>query len=180
MPKDINNTMKVIDGINIVVYIDDTKHVINLAELLKIDENNLTHEYSKQAAMYAYIGYIVAKLSHIESMYDLKKDREYAIADENYRQQMDESKTKYTEAVIKSLVIVDEDYIKIVDDLAIAQHNLLMMKNIMRALEQRSDMLISLGSHLRHEANMTGMHVNYDNDVNELKDKINSMKSNKI
>lgn len=159
--------------------VDGKMVTINLMDLFSIDENNLTQEYTRQATLYAWLGVIAAKADHKASMADLRKDQEYAATDEAFRDQSETLGKKLTETQIKSLITIDGDYKKACEVELAMKYDAKLIQALLRALDQRANMLISLGSHLRHELDMTGMNIQqkkYENDISSLKSTIQSKK----
>src|SRR3990167_2305323 len=118
---------------------------IVIGELFDIDDTDLTKEFAKQASLYAYFATTQADAERELAMADSIKDQEYATADEFFRKEKEEQGHKYTEAVIKSLIMRDEDYLKVLLEYTDADHNVNVLKAITRALQMRAEMLISLG-----------------------------------
>jgi len=135
------------------------KKVFNLGDVFSINETELSKEYASQASLYAYFAQLSAFADHSVMIKDLSRDQEYARADEACRAELERNNKKYTEAVVKSMILQDVDYDKAYKRHAQAVYDASLLKSIVRALEQRANMLISLGSHLRHEDSMTGMNI---------------------
>ena len=160
-----------IKGTVLILNVGGAKKSFDLSSLFLIDEQNITKEFMQQAASYAYFATLGAAAEKKVAKLDMQKDQEYAAADEEYRKELDEKvdaagkPVKYTEAVVKSMILQDEDYSKMLDGLESAKYQLNLIKAITRAFEQKAQMLQSLGSHLRFEWSMQGMHTN-DSEVN--------------
>lgn len=150
--------MSIIDDISGTKVVVQGKE-LDLSDLFDIDENDLTREFATQASLYAYFATLQAKVERDVVAESIKKDQEYASADEHWRQWYTEREKKYTEAVIRSDVIRDEDYMIAEDSYNMAVHDLNIVKALVRALQQRAEMLISMGAHLRQEYSMTGMTI---------------------
>lgn len=148
-----------IQGSKITFKKGDESRSIDIAELFDIDEANLTREFSRQASLYAFFATLQADAEYELANASLDKDQAYAVADDKNRKYMDKREMKYTEPVIKSLVIRDEDYQAKYDDWAWAEHEVEALKAIVKALQMRAEMLVSMGAQLRQEYNMTGMNV---------------------
>lgn len=149
----------------ITININSVAKEYDVAELLEIDENNLSTEFAQQAAVFGYFATAQAAAEDVAERRKIEKEREYAKADEYWRAWHDKREKKYTETVIRSTVIRDDDYIKAETYYNNAAHDANMLKLIVRALGQRADMLISLGAHLRAEMEMTGMNIRQKPDV---------------
>lgn len=132
---------------------------IDLNKYVPIDPDRLIQEYATQPAAYAYLATLCAQ---VEAEYlDAKRitERAYAEADSNVRGLLASQGTKYTESGVKALIEQSESYRVAVDNETQARAQMLLLKAVVTAMEQRAQMLISLGAHLRMEADMTGMSV---------------------
>jgi hypothetical protein len=149
-----------IKGTVVIVNTQQGKKAFDIGKLFIIDENNLTAEFVRQAASYAFFATLVAGAERNVAKRDMLKDQEYSAADEDSRKRFIESGEKFTEAVIKSQILLDADYQDSVTNLEAAKYELNLLKALTKAYEQKGMMLQSLGSHLRSELSMVGMHVN--------------------
>lgn len=151
--------IKGIQGTKVTIKDGDEERVLDLTDLFRIDETNLTKEFTEQASLYGYFGVLMAKAEHEAAVRDLGKDQEYAVADLDWRAEMEEAGKKYTEALIRNTVLSDEEYQRISIQAAEAEFDYKLLKAIVSALQQRAEMLISLGAHIRHELDQTGMSI---------------------
>jgi hypothetical protein len=154
-----NNVIMELNNTTIRILTPRGPKTYNVAEIFAIDENELSSEFANQAAVYAYFSSMMNYVEKQMSNMDLKLDQVSARLDEFYRQQLERNDKKYTEAVVKSLVVRDDEYKAAYEASHIAKYDYGVLKSLARALEQRADMLISLGSHLRHEADMAGLSI---------------------
>jgi hypothetical protein len=166
---EVVNIIDEIKGTVITVVTDRGKKTFDIGKLFLIDEDNLTREFVQQAAFYAFFSVLIATAERNVAKRDLLKDQEYSAADESYRKELTDKAEKYTETVIKSMVLRDEDYQTTMEELESARYDLNLLKAITRAYEHKGNMLQSLGSHLRHEYSMMGMHVNEAEVVDAVK-----------
>jgi hypothetical protein len=132
---------------------------IDLENVFHVEEADLSKEFMQQASMYAYFATAQADAEYNANMAELNKDQEEAAADSEFRAQLDMTGKKYTEAVIRGLVVRDEAVSKSVRNLNSARYQQKLLKAICSALEMRAQMLQSLGSHLRHEYEQTGLNT---------------------
>lgn len=144
----------------------------NVDDLFRIEEANLVTEYANQAATYAHFSTLVAQAEFEAAQAENLKDMEYAAADENWRKSLQEIGEKFTEASVRSLVLQDAEYQKCVEKALETQRNFKVLRALARALEQRADMLVSMGAHLRAEMGMTGMSLK----EKELQDNMEMMR----
>ncbi len=139
--------------------ISNTVVDIDLNKYVPIDPDRLIDEFAKQPAAYAYLATLSAQ---VEAEYlDAKRtaERVYAETDSNVRGLLTSQGTKFTESGVKALIEQSESYRAAVDNETQARAQMLVLKAIITAMEQRAQMLISLGAHLRMEADMTGMSI---------------------
>ncbi len=135
--------------------------LVRLGDLFSIDETNLAEEMARQAGLYAYFA---VQMAHAETTLVravVSKDEEYAKADEFARGDLAEAlpNTRITEAMVKSWILQDGDYQTCVVKEIDAKRNYKLLRAICQALEMRATMLQSMGAHLRHEMDMTGMNI---------------------
>lgn len=130
---------------------------LDVEKLLKIDQNNLAEEFTKQAALYGYWSGILAEAERVRAECNARTDLEYAIADNEYRTEYEAQGKKFTEAVIKSEVTRDEIYQGSLQEYRDADYVYSALRGLLKALDMRASMLISLGATIRAEQDMTGM-----------------------
>lgn len=134
--------------------------MIDLDVLFSIDETALTQAFARQASLYARYGVLLAEaeqqLAHAERVSDV----EYAATEQAWRTQYAQDGQKLTEAGVKSLIITDPMYIETQEAVEAAKRTHTILKMIVRGMEQRADMLVSMGAHVRSEMGMVGMHIN--------------------
>lgn len=169
-----------IEGAKITV-IDEKikKRTFDLSEIFDIDEMNLTTDYATQASMFAYFSSLLASAEKRASDAKILIDVEYAVCDEHYRKELNISGEKYTEAVVRSNVIQDDDYSAAVLISVDRNYDVGILKAIVNALRMRADMLVSLGAHLRQEMGMTNMTMQQrgmDKTVDDVKSKLRERK----
>lgn len=143
-------------GIVKVSTFDKDEEVLLLDKIIPID-NDLSEEFSRQPSLYAYVAMIEAQ---VESLwYSAKRDtaRAKAEADKRIRDKARAMDEKITEAVVANRMLLDDDVKNAEDSEAAYHYQYLVMKSIVASMDQRAQMLISLGAHLRAEADQTGM-----------------------
>lgn len=136
-------------NMKVTVSIGDKKYDGTIREVLQISEANLSDEFQNQPSTYAYF----AALAEFAVADVEQKKLQFSVMEAN----LDSSKRlelkdqKVTEAVIRSAIIKDSKYQVLSEELIEAQRQLGILKSLVRALEQRKDMLIQLGSMKRQE-----------------------------
>jgi hypothetical protein len=71
---------------------------------------------------------------------------------------MEKDGKKYTEAVIRGIVDLDEECSKLAGSHIDSEYDAKLLKAICNALEMRANMLVAIGSQLRHEMGMIDLH----------------------
>lgn len=131
----------------------------SITDLFHIDEVDLDKEFRDQAAWFAFFAKELAEVDYQVARAKAIKDKVYAECDLDYRADYDSEGTKYTEAIIRSEVMLDKAYNEARGYEMEMQKQYGILKSIVNALDQRASMLISLGAHRRAELDMTGLHI---------------------
>jgi hypothetical protein len=118
-------------------------------ELLRFDKSNIQEAFQEQAMKFydAAIRYAKAEFNLGQKKIALEK----VIAAKD--QQIRNSQEKTTETFIDKEIKRDADYQKAKDLIIWAEYQTMLNHQLMRAWEQRKDMLIQVGSTLRAEFN---------------------------
>lgn len=132
---------------------------VDLVEIFAVDVEDLSIDFSQQAALYAYFSTLTVEAERQLALAKFDTEQQYAAADNKWRHYKDRREEKYTEAVIRSLILQDSDYYKAEERRIQLDYEASLLKSISRALAQRADMLISLGAMTRQEMAMTGMNM---------------------
>lgn len=119
--------------------------------------DNLSEEFSRQPSLYAYLAMLAAQTEALYQAAKTETERVKARADKNVREEALEDNEKITEPAVAKRIILKDSVQEAEEDEANYRFQHLMMKAIVTAMEQRAQMLISLGAHLRAEADQTGM-----------------------
>lgn len=151
--------MKEIEAVNIVTA---KGVVLNLANLLEIREANISDDFAHQAAVYGWVGVQLADAEHEVSVCKAKREEVEAELDDYHREELKAEGVKFTEAVVRSRVVLDNDYEQVADALRRAEYAQRQLRMVHDALKMRSDMLIQLGAHMRAERDMIGMNMKAD------------------
>ena len=161
-----------IQSLVITLEVDGEEEVQDLDELFSIDDTDMTYEYAHQVGLYGRFSIAVARAEQQYAKAKFTTQQEYAQADEVLRKQLVAEDKKFTEAVVKSLVLQDEEYLEVYEKELDAEHLYKLLRSILNAFNQRADMLISMGAHLRAEMGMTGMTIK----DKQLKESISDVK----
>lgn len=133
---------------------------------LQIDTANIKQSYIEQPAKYAWWAIQAIKAQNLlekkKQECDIEETNVKKILrsriDQEVRETMNVSGSRITEGKIEALVNTDERYISGLEDLnklksemLSLQENYLMLVAAREAMEQRKEMLISLGAQMRYE-----------------------------
>lgn len=155
----INNMMDL--DLKISLDVKGSKYDGNIREVMKINENNLTDEFINQPSTYAWFATLAEiasseveskkfELDVLRANLDTKKRetlaKEHITVDDKGKE-----KGRVTEAMVTSAILTDERYAVLHQELLELTRQQGILKAIVRALEQRKDMLIQLGSTKRQE-----------------------------
>lgn len=154
------------------VDLGDGTRDVDLDKLVPIDMENLSQEFADQPSNYAYVATLAAQAEG--AWLDAKRllELEEAEADNRARIYLSSGNDKVTEGMVHSRVIRDKSYQDMAQAEVQARALHLLMKAIVNAMDQRGEMLISLGAHARSEMNQTGMHI----DTDDLKSRLSQLR----
>lgn len=119
--------------------------------------DNLSEEFSRQPSLYAYLAMLAAQTDALYQAAKTETQRVRAQVDQRIREDAKDDGEKVTEAIVDKRVVLDGKVQEAEDTESNYRYQFMMMKVVVAAMEQRAQMLISLGAHLRAEADQTGM-----------------------
>lgn len=154
----------------------------SVESLFEIDQADLIMEFKDQAALYAFFVNEMSKAERDHAVVVSEKELVYADADDYWRAEFDREGLKITENAIKSAIIRDAAYGRAINREIEARYVYHSLKGLVRALEQRADMLIQLGAHVRAEFEMTGMTIRkqeYNAMIEETKTNLKKQRQNR-
>ena len=143
---------------------------VNLADDLTIDTHDINSAYMDQPGKFAYWSAVSlqAKLSYERKKQEVNRQEEflkktlYGRLDREARAQLELDGEKITEAKVTNIIYTNAEYLDEQDKLYILQDELLEYQHrynqldmAKEAMNQRKDMLISLGAQLRLESSNT-------------------------
>jgi flagellar motility protein MotE (MotC chaperone) len=129
----------------------------HLGEELKITQNQMATEIKEQPKVYAFIAVLHKKL--IIQYESLESEREKVFG-KQYTFYKTSKNTKYyqeyhkppSDDATKSLVLSSEKYTEHMTKLLAAKHDMLVIGSIVRAFEQKADLIQTLSANIRKEA----------------------------
>ena len=155
---------------SIEVHTQTAHEKVNLAEELEIDNADIATAYSEQPGKFAYWATVAlqARFAYERKKQEVNRQEEYlkktlyGELDSVVRQQMELDGEKITEARVNNAINTHESYLEeqaklyeLQDELLGLQQRYLQLEIAKESMDQRKDMLISLGAHLRAENNNT-------------------------
>lgn len=143
-----------------------SENTLNLAEDLKIDPMNINENFCSQPALYAYWATVCAqaralvdkKKAELDRADDYLRKTLVGELDAEVRQQMEMDGEKVTEGKVTNAIYKHPRYIEqqekiyaLKDELLALQQQWTVLDIAKESMNQRKDMLISLGANLRQE-----------------------------
>lgn len=120
----------------------------NLRDELRVNEQNLMQEMLEQPAKYIYWSSVLEKLKYFQEAAELKAEREIARIDAEAREHYKGSDTKATKDVVETYRKQHVDYEGIMNNLHYYNMVVGYVTRIVKAFEQRKDMLQSYGKQI--------------------------------
>jgi len=120
-------------------------------------QDNLSAEFSEQPSMYAYIAMLAARAEACWLTGKRELENKRAQTDQEVRRDLASGGEKFTEAKVAAEIEMREGYRNVVQYELEVHMQHLIMRALEQTMAQRAQMLISLGAHLRAEAEQTGM-----------------------
>ena len=120
-------------------------------------QDNLSAEFSEQPSMYAYIAMLAARAEACWLTGKRELENAKAQTDQEVRRDLASGGEKFTEAKVAAEIEMRRGYRDAVQYELVVHEQHLIMRALEQTMAQRAQMLISLGAHLRAEAEQTGM-----------------------
>jgi len=121
----------------------------DLNEELAVSEETLEDDFMNQAGKYAWWATLAEIAKNKKERMEAELDEAEAEADRRVRDILELDGVKITEALVKSRIKLDEDYKTAVNNVLEAKKYASILDKVVKALEHRKEMLISVGAHLR-------------------------------
>ena len=148
------------EQLTIEVEIYDKKHFVEVTGLVAISEDTINKDICNQAGLYAFYAQAAADVRNKRDMASQALKDIRCIADIEIRKRVEGTGAKSTEAKISAEVELDSKVVKYKDKVINLEGNLGKLDAILRALEHRKDMLVTLGANMRtdvEKGNMSGI-----------------------
>lgn len=139
-----------------IIRVTDDQYELPLEQIIPIS-GDLSEEFTRQPSLYAYVATLAARVEAEWLDSKTSRERVYASTDKEVRKDLRLSEIKATEPLVKAEVLLRRGYVEAQDYEIECREQFLIMQAIVRTLDMRAQMLISLGAHLRAEAEQTGM-----------------------
>lgn len=156
---------------NVSVFTDE---LANFEDDLHIDGNDINQAYCDQPALYAYWATLATKAKNLyeRKKFEVEKQENYikktliGELDSKVRMNLEMDGEKITESRVANCIYIDSEYVLAVDEYNKLKEELLDLQSSLSVLEvaresmnQRKDMLISLGAQLRQESNNSEVYI---------------------
>lgn len=129
----------------------------SLSQELRINEMNVPNEYLQQSAKYIYWASILEKvrmyLDASELNSEIKKAECYTKSRDDL---VEKGVLKPTKDQIEHAVMLDDDYVQALREVQGYTHLVKQLQYVVKAFEQRKDMLIQYGAELRKQKDYMG------------------------
>lgn len=134
------------------VKVSAQKHEVDsVNEDLRIDEDNLNSEYTKQPSLFTWYAVMSAESEALRDSLKFELEMLYAQIGKQVRLEIELCGDKVTEKLIDQEIARKEEYRQKKEELLEANRQFNVMKAVKEGLVQKKDMLISLGANLRGE-----------------------------
>ena len=127
---------------------DGQTQVFNLKEELKVNEHQLMQDMLEQPAKYIYWSSVLEKLKYFQESAELKAEQALAQIDAEAREYYKNTDTKATKDVVETYRKTHESYANIQGNLHYYNMVVGYVTRIVKAFEQRKDMLQSYGKQI--------------------------------
>jgi hypothetical protein len=137
------------EQIELVLEVFGKPHVVKIPDVVVISEDTINKDICNQSSLYAFYS---SALADARSKRDMAaqtlKDTRAAI-DISVRKRAEETGTKTTEGRIGSEVELNENVVRLKDRVLALEANVGKIEALVRSMEHRKDMLVTLGANMR-------------------------------
>lgn len=142
-----------------LVDVEEYEIELDLDAIVPITDD-LTTEFKEQPSLYAYVAVLAARAEALWLDSKRYSEQIYAETDKEVRTDLAMSGEKTTEGRVAQEIQLRRGYRDALDNELDCHEQHLIMRALTRAMDMRAQMLISLGAHLRTEAEQTGLLIN--------------------
>lgn len=139
-----------LETIEVIDY-NGQKQEYSVQEILHVDETNYQQEFLKQPSIYAFWATVLEKGKLVTKQQEDILNQVHAKCYNRYYKQFLDSGTKPTKDMVEAQILNDEDYSKQLSVLNNTKYATERVQYLVKALEQRAQMLISYGADQRKE-----------------------------
>ena len=140
------------DEITVVDYNgEEQKYSVN--DIVKVDELNYQQEFINQPAKYAYWSSVLQAAKRVAAEQEAALDKQHAVAYNKVYEVLNSKNMRPTKDLIESYIEQDEDYQNAKQRVIVADYSAGRIQYLVKALEQRENMLVQLGADIRKEKN---------------------------
>ncbi len=126
--------------------------VFDLTEELQVNEFSVRQAFLEQPAKYTYWTSLLERLRMYQENYELQAEKRKAELYEPSRKSLiEQGVTKPTKDQIEAQIMLDEQYYALRQSIISLTFNVRQVQYVVKAFEQRKDMLIQYGADLRRD-----------------------------
>lgn len=129
----------------------DLENTVDVTTVVNIDKDNISEEFINQASKYAWYYTLLIHARKRKDEAKLVLEVKEAELDAIIRKEAGKANMKITEVAIQNTLHALPQYKEAVETLIRMKEEEGILEAVVKALEQRKDMLISYGSLLKHE-----------------------------
>lgn len=148
------------ERIELVLEVFGKPHKVTIPDAVAIGEDTINGDISNQSGLYAFYGEALADARSRRDMASQALKDTRASIDLEVRKRAEESGAKTTENRVSAEVELNKLVVALKDKLLALEGNVGKLDAIVRALEHRKDMLVTLGANMRtdvEKGNMSGI-----------------------
>lgn len=143
----------------ISVHVGGSKKTLNLSKYVEINEGDISEEFAKQAAIQAWIGSLYEQAQSSYRTAEIDFEAYEASLSNSIRAKADTDGSKLTEAKLQAMILSSPAHLKLRHTLNEIRSEVDQLKIALRAIEEKGNMLVSLGAQKRQELSATGMQL---------------------
>jgi hypothetical protein len=143
--------------IEIMIGDSDSVVTIDVDAMMRIDDQNLSKEFTQQASLLAYAATLAARAEAEWGYAKLDLEETTASIYKDVRQDAEADGRRTTEAQVDAAVKTSRGYLEASENEIQHKEQYRILRGLVDALIQRGSMLQSLGAHLRSEMDQTDM-----------------------
>ena len=140
------------DKITVIDYNGQSQEY-SVRDIINVDEMNYQIEVINQPAKYAYWSSVLQAAKRVEAEQQASLDKQHALSYNKVYDELSKQGIRATKDLIEAQIEQDPDYEKAKQRVVVADYSAGRIQYLVKALEQRANMLIQLGADIRKDRN---------------------------